>query len=201
MSTDLPLRSQTTGLLEAAAEGETQTVDRLVPVIYEELRAMAHRQLARERADHTLSTTALVHEAYLKLVDDTRVTRRGRAYFFAAAARVMRRILVDHARRHRAAKRGGNVQFVSLGRSDASVDAYAGELVDLDRALARLGECSPRQVSVVECRFFGGMTVEETASALDVSPRTVESEWAMARAWLFRELGMGQDSRANGLAS
>lgn len=201
MSTDVSLRSQTTGLLEAAAEGDSQTVERLVPVIYEELRALAHWQLARERADHTFSTTALVHEAYMKLVDDSRVTRRGRAYFFGAAAQVMRRILVDHARRHNAAKRGGNVKHVSLGSGDASVDAYAGELLDLDRALTQLGKRSPRQVSVVECRFFGGMSVEETASVLDVSPRTVDSDWAMARAWLFRELGAEQHPSGNGLAS
>lgn len=191
MSTDVSLRSQTTGLLEAAAEGDAQTLDRIVPVIYEELRALAHRQLARERLDNTFRTTALVHEAYMKLVDDARVTRRGRAYFFGAAAQVMRRILVDQARRRNAAKRGGNVNHVSLGSNDASVDAYAGELLDLDRALTRLGAHSPRPVSVVECRFFAGLTVEETADALDVSPRTVESDWAMARAWLFRELDAG----------
>lgn len=191
MSTDVSLRSQTTGLLEAAAEGDAQTLDRLVPVIYQELRALAHRQLARERFDHTFRTTALVHETYMKLVDDSRVTRRGRAYFFGAAAQVMRRILVDHARRRNAAKRGGNVKHVSLGSNDASVDAYAGELLDLDRALTRLGAQSLRPVGVIECRFFAGLTVEETADALDVSPRTVESDWAMARAWLFRELGAG----------
>lgn len=188
MNAYVSLRSRTTELLAAAAEKDTNTVDRLVPLVYEELRALAHRQLGRERSNHTLRTTALVNEAYLKLVQDSRVTRVGRAYFFAAAARVMRRILVDHARRRKAAKRGGDRLKVSLQTNDVAVDAFAAELIDLDDALTRLGERSLRQVTVVECRFLGGMSVEETAGALGVSPRTVEADWAMARAWLFQQL-------------
>jgi RNA polymerase sigma-70 factor, ECF subfamily len=198
MSLDIPLRSRATTLLETAAPGDESTLDRLVPLIYDELRAMAHRQLARERGDLTLQTTALVHEAYLKLVDDTRVTRRGRAYFFAAAARAMRQILVDRARHRNAAKRGGGAELVTLGKEDASVDAYAAELLDLHDALERLAERSPRQVSVVEYRFFAGMSVEETAEVLGVSTRTVESDWAMARAWLYQVLGGAFASPADG---
>jgi RNA polymerase sigma-70 factor, ECF subfamily len=198
MSLDISLRSRATTLLETAAPGDESTLDRLVPLIYDELRAMAHRQLARERGDLTLQTTALVHEAYLKLADDTKVTRRGRAYFFAAAARAMRRILVDRARRRNAAKRGGGAELVTLGEEDASVDAYAAELLELDDALERLGERSPRQVRVVEYRFFAGMSVEETAEVLGVSARTVESDWAMARAWLYQALGGAFGSPAVG---
>lgn len=199
MSDDLPLRLQATRLLATAERGDVSTLDRLVPLVYVELREMAHRQLAREHRAHTLQTTALVHEAYLKLVDDTRVTRRGRAYFFAAAARAMRQILVDYARGRKAAKRGGGAGAEPLGEDDAPVDAYAFELIDLDDALQRLSESSARQVRVVEYRFFGGMSVEETAEALSVSPRTVESDWAMARAWLFHTLGGGLIEQSSGV--
>lgn len=189
MSAESSPRSRAAELLETAERGSPDTVNLLIPLLYEELRALAHQQLGRERSDQTLRTTALVHEAYLKLVDHTRVTEHGRAYFFAAAAHAMRQVLVDRARRRNAAKRGGGVKMVSLGDDDAAVDAYASELLDLDDALQRLAGHSPRQVKVVEYRFFAGMNVEETAKALGVSPRTVESDWAMARAWLFRALG------------
>jgi RNA polymerase sigma-70 factor, ECF subfamily len=198
MSLDISLRSRATTVLDTAAPGDEITLDRLVPLIYDELRELAHRQLARERGDLTLQTTALVHEAYLKLADDTKVTRRGRAYFFAAAARTMRQVLVDRARHRKAAKRGGGAKIVTLGEEDASVDAYAAELLDLNDALERLGERSPRQVSVVEYRFFAGMSVEETAEVLGVSARTVESDWAMARAWLYQALGGAFGSPAVG---
>jgi RNA polymerase sigma-70 factor, ECF subfamily len=198
MSLDISLRSRATTVLDTAAPGDEITLDRLVPLIYDELRELAHRQLARERGDLTLQTTALVHEAYLKLADDTKVTRRGRAYFFAAAARTMRQVLVDRARHRKAAKRGGGAKIVTLGEEDASVDAYAAELLDLNDALERLGERSPRQVSVVEYRFFAGMSVEETAEVLGVSTRTVEADWAMARAWLYQALG-GVGSPADGV--
>lgn len=176
-------------LLDGAHAGGPETLDRLVPLIYEELRAIAHRQLRGELREHTLHTTALVHEAYLRLAGDGRVTGRGRAYFFAAAAQAMRRVLVDRARRRNSLKRGGGAELVTLGDEDAAVDAYAVELLELDDALHRLGEKSPRQVKVVEYRFFAGMNVEDTAAALDVSPRTVESDWSMARAWLLHALG------------
>lgn len=149
---------------------------------------MAHWQLVREHRNVTLQTTALVHEAYLKLVDDSRVTRQGRAYFFAAAARAMRQVLVDAARRRGAAKRGGGAPLMTVDWEDERVDAYASELLDLDRALEDLGRRNPRHMQVVECRFFGGMSVEETAVALDVSARTIKADWALARAWLYRFL-------------
>jgi RNA polymerase sigma-70 factor, ECF subfamily len=182
-----PATFQVTELLEAG-HGGASSVDLLVPLIYDELRAIARRQLGADRRDRTLHTTALVHEAYLKLAGDTNVTAHGRAYFFAAAAQAMRQVLVDRARRRRAAKRGGGAEFVTLGDNDASVEAYAVELLELDDALRRLAEHSPRQVKVVEYRFFAGMSVEETAEALGVSTRTVESDWAMARSWLFHTL-------------
>jgi RNA polymerase sigma-70 factor, ECF subfamily len=193
-----PAKSQVTKLLEAG-HTNASSVDLLVPLIYDELRAIARRQLGSERRDHTLQTTALVHEAYLKLAGDANVTGHGRAYFFAAAAQAMRQVLVDRARRRKAAKRGGSAELVTLGDNDASVEAYAVELLELDDALRRLAVRSPRQVRVVEYRFFAGMSVEETAEALDVSPRTVESDWAMARAWLFNALsgrpGFGAEER------
>jgi RNA polymerase sigma factor (TIGR02999 family) len=158
-------------------------------LILDELREMAHRQLAREYQNITLQTTALVHEAYLRLVGDERVTQLGRAYFFAAAGRAMRQVLVDAARRRSAAKRGGGAPLTSLDDKDGlAVDAYASDLLDLERALERLKLRNPRHVQVVECRFFGGMTVEETAAALDVSPRTIKADWALARAWLYHVL-------------
>lgn len=186
------LRSRVTGAAATADTGEPVPVDALVDLIYEELRAMAHHHLARERVGHTLQTTALVHEAYLKLVDGTHVGGRGRAYFFAAAGRAMRQVLVDHARRRTAGKRGGDAVPVPLEKvqlaEDESADAFAAELLDLDRALTRLSELEPRHARVVECRYFGGMSVEETADALGVSPRTVKYDWALARAWLHDAL-------------
>jgi RNA polymerase sigma factor (TIGR02999 family) len=189
MSPDHPFRSDLVGLLDAAEGGEPGSLDRLVPLLYDELRAIAHRQLEREKGPRTLRTTALVHEAYLRLAGDDGVAGRGRAYFFAAAAKAMRQVLVDRARRRKARKRGGDAEVITLDPQDAAVDAFAVELLDLDRALHRLERRSGRQARVVEYRFFGGMSVPETAEALGVSTRTVESDWAMARAWLFDALG------------
>lgn len=194
MTEALPLRTRTAELLDTADRGDTDpsaTLDTLVPIVYDQLRAIAHRQRAREAADQTLDTTALVNEAYLRLVDDTRVTRRGRAYFFGAAARAMRQILVDYARRRDALKRGGGMEVVTLEDRHAAVDGFAAELLDLEAALQRLARHSPRQAQVVELRYFGGLEVGEVAELLRVSVRTVELDWAMARAWLFRELGGG----------
>ena len=181
--------TSTTALLRTMEAADAPRVDELVPRIYGELRAMAHRQLAREARHPTLQTTELVHEAYVRMVDDEAVTRRGRAYFFAAAAQAMRRVLIDAARRRHAAKRGGgSAAHLTLEERHVSVDGYASELLDLDTALRELEVHSVRQVRVVECRFFGGMSVEETAQAVDISPRTVKSDWALARAWLFDRL-------------
>ena len=189
MNEEPSLRARTTDLIETAGTGDATALDQLFPRVYDELRALARRRLANEQRHDSLQTTALVHEVYLRLVDDTRVTQRGRAYFFAAVSRAMRQILVDRARQRLAVKRGEGVELVSLEEDQAAVDAYATELVELDDALDRLAEHSPRHARVIELRYFAGLTVEQTADVLGVSPRTVKSDWAMARAWLFSELG------------
>lgn len=176
-------------LFDAVEAGDPRALDQLIPLVYDELRRMARRHRAREGRPPTLHTTELVHEAYLRLSDDVRVTTRGRAYFMGAAAQAMRRVVIDAARRRSAGKRGGGLLQVTLGEDVASVNAYAGELLDLDRALTTLEGENPRLARTVECRFFTGMTVEETAEALDVSARTVKSDWMLARAWLFDALG------------
>jgi RNA polymerase sigma factor (TIGR02999 family) len=188
MNLDLPLRDATTTLLLTVDHPDSPAAESLVVHVYDELRQLARRQLARERRTATIQTTELVHEAYLRLIDGTRITERGRAYFFGAAARAMRQVLVDAARRRGAAKRGGGVAPLTLEESQFAVDEYAGELLDLDRALTALEERNPRHARVVECRFFAGLSVEETAAALGISPRTVKSDWAFARAWLFAAL-------------
>lgn len=177
-----------TGLLHKIADGDADAAAELVPLIYDELRKLAAHFMARERDDHTLQTTALVHEAYLRLVEQRHATWNNRAHFYGAAAGIMRRILVDHARARRTAKRGAGVQRVSL---EDAPDLAGGEpegLLRLDAALTRLGERSPRQVRVVELRFFVGLDVDETAEALAVSAKTVKRDWSVARAWLLREL-------------
>jgi RNA polymerase sigma factor (TIGR02999 family) len=181
-------RTQLTALLSEAPTAGAAVLDRVVPHVYEELREMARRRLARASDNPTLQSTELVHEVYLRFVDDTRVTRQGRAYFFAAASRAMRQVLIESARRRGADKRGGGANPVTLDEETATVDAYAAELLDLDRALGKLEDRNPRLVRVVECRYFGGMSVGETAAAFEVSPRTVKSDWAVARAWLHGEL-------------
>ena len=179
-------QARTTSLLRFAESSGDETLDRLIPLLYQELKRMARRQLVREESAHTLRTTDLVHEAYLRLVDQAQVTRRGRAYFFGAAARAMRQVLIDRARRRRAAKRGGGQ--ADLDQASIAVGAFADGLVDLDAALEELAKLSPRQARVVECRYFGGMSVEVTAEALGISPRTVKYDWALARAWLYGTL-------------
>lgn len=181
-------QARATSLLRFAESSGDETLDRLIPLLYQELKRMARRQLVREESAHTLRTTDLVHEAYLRLVDQAQVTQRGRAYFFAAAARAMRQVLIDRARRRRAAKRGGGEADLDIDAATVAVDAFADSLVDLDEALEELAKLSPRQARVVECRYFGGMSVEVTAEALGVSPRTVKYDWALARAWLYGTL-------------
>ena len=177
-------------LLECRSD--ERAADRLFPLVYEELRRIAHRQLRRERTGHTLGTTALVNEAYLKLVDITRVEWRDRMHFLSMAARAMRRILVDYARQHCAERRGGGVAPLALDAgSEISVEAQADELLALDDALTRLGELSPRLVQVVEFRFFAGMSEEETAGALSLTTRTVRRDWVKARGWLRQALDPG----------
>lgn len=184
----MSVRQQITDLLVDGREGEREALDRLYPLVYEELRRVARRQLRGERAGHTLSTTALVHETYLRLVDQTRAGWTDRARFFALAARAMRRILIDHARKHRAAKRGGALRRVPLENADLAIEERAELLVALDDALTRLMVLDERQGRVVECRFFGGMTEEETAEALGIGLRTAKRDWAKARSWLYQEI-------------
>jgi len=185
------LRDEATVLLATWERTGSDAWDRLVPMVYDELRLLARRQLGRER-DPTVEATALVHEAFLRLVDHTRVTRKGRAYFFAAAARAMRQVLVDRARRRNARKRGGGgvpVTITDLPEVEVEADRFAAAVLELDGALGELAELNPRHARVVECRFYAGMTVGDTAQALDVSERTVKNDWALARAWLYRRLG------------
>jgi RNA polymerase sigma factor (TIGR02999 family) len=181
-------RDAVTDVLSAARRDGRDVFDELLPLVYDELRQMAHRHLAREHRQRTLNTTGLVHEAYLKLVDQSRAPVKGRGYFFAAVARAMRQVLVDAARRRGRFKRGGGEPPLNLEDFQVAVDDFATELRDLDEALERLATQFPRQARVVECRFFGGLSVEETAEALELAPRTVKRDWALARAWLYREL-------------
>ena len=162
-----------------------------MPLVYEELRRQAARQLRRERADHTLRPTALVHEAYLRLLGQDRAQWQNRAQFYAVAARIMRRVLVDHARQRAAHKRAGSWCRVSLVEGLAALPAMDVDVLALDRALEELARLDPQRARVVELRFFGGLTLDEAAEALGVSPATVTRSWRMARAWLFRRLREG----------
>jgi len=178
-----------TELLVRWSSGDARALDALMGLIYEDCRRIAARQLRRERPEHTLDPTALVHEMYLRLVDQRRATWENRAQFFGIAARLMRRILVDHARSRHRAKRGGTVTLVSLGAAgDEPGVGQECDVLAIDEALQRLAAVDEDQVRIVELRFFAGLTVEETAIALGRSPRTVKREWRLAKAWLFREL-------------
>jgi RNA polymerase sigma factor (TIGR02999 family) len=177
-----------TQLLVRWGEGDQQAFEELMPLVYDELHRLARNYLRRERRDHTLQPTALVHEAYLRLIDQTRASVHSRAHFFSIAAQMMRRILVDHARLHQAAKRGDGDFKLSLNQADQVVDQQAVDLIALDEALHRLAAFCPQQSRIVEFRFFGGLTIEETAGLLGISHATVEREWSVARAWLRREL-------------
>jgi len=180
-----------TGLLLAWGQGDESAEDRLIVAVYDELRRQAERAMRREGGEHTLQATALVHESYLRLVDQRRVEWRNRAHFFAIASTVMRRILVDHARARLTAKRGGGVVPLSLAGAERGGEHGTDDvdLLALHEALERLAALDAGQARLVELRYFGGLTIEETAEALDVSPATVKREWALARAWLRRELG------------
>ena len=181
--------SDITDLLQAWSGGDRSSIDDLIPLIYDELREMASRYLGRERSDHTLQPTALVHEAYFRLIDQREVRWNDRAHFFAIAAQIMRRILVDHARSHRYAKRGGAATKISLNQvSDLSGDSPAPDLVALDDALRSLSRLDPDKASIVELRFFGGLSLEETAEVIGSSRATVVRQWRIAKAWLYREL-------------
>jgi len=177
-----------TGLLSAWSGGDQQAFERLVPVVYDELRRIARHYMEREAAGHPLQATALVHEAYLRLIDASRVHWQNRAHFYAVSANLMRRILVDYARSHKYAKRGGAVKHVSLDDTALLSPERAPDLVALDEALDALAALDARKSRVVELRFFGGLSVEETAEVLRLSPRTVLADWSFAKSWLLREL-------------
>lgn len=177
-----------TALLIDLRGGGRHAVDRLLPLVYDELRRVAHRLLVRENTGHTLTTTALVHESYLRLVDQRRVDWADRAHFFAVAAMAMRRVLIDYARKQRASKRGAGSPPLPLDDAVALADERAEEMLALNEALTRLATLNERLVRVVECRFFGGLTTEETAAALEVTPRTIERDWSKAKSWLYQEL-------------
>ncbi|MFO0837400.1 MAG: ECF-type sigma factor [Phycisphaerae bacterium] len=177
-----------TELVRQSADGRKSSVNRLLPLVYDELRALAQHLLEQERAGHSLQATALVNEAYLKLVDQTRARYQDRAHFFAVAAQAIRRILIDHARARGAAKRGGDWAATPLDANVLECGATGVELLALEDALAELERLSERQARIVEMRFFAGLSIDEVAAALSTSARTIDGEWAMARAWLRRRM-------------
>lgn len=183
-----------TDLLVKWRAGDEDALQALVPIVYNELRRVAHRYLRRERRSHTLQTDALVHEAYLRLLDGRPVAIENRAHFVAVAARLMRQILVDYARTRRAAKRGSG-ELVELTLGMDKVQPQSADVVAVDDALNALAYRDEQQARIVELRFFGGLTIEETAEALEISPATVKRDWAVARAWLSREIKRGRHGR------
>lgn len=184
----MAIRSEITQLLAAARRGEAGVLDRLMPLVYDELHTLAHSQLQRRRPGETLNTTAVVHEAYLKLVRQSQAEWQDRTHFFAVAAVAMRHILVDYARRKTARKRGGDDRPIVFDEAQMGVEPRAAEVLALDEALSSLAVLNERLSKVVELRFFGGLTVEETAAVLGTSERTVKRDWRKSRAYLFREL-------------
>jgi RNA polymerase sigma-70 factor (ECF subfamily) len=188
MTTPSASPQQVTQLLIDWSRGDQAALDSLMPLVYEELRRIAHRYMRKERAGHTLQTTALINEAYLRLIEQQRVQWQSRAHFFAIAAQLMRRILVDYARNHGRAKRGGDALRVSLNEAAVASEERAAELIALDDALQRLADFDQRKSQVVELRFFGGLSIEETAEVLNVTPMTVVRDWKTAKAWLHREI-------------
>jgi RNA polymerase sigma factor (TIGR02999 family) len=185
-----------TQLLISWRNGDTAARDQLIPLVYEELRRLATRFMGRERRDHTLETSALINEAYLRLADQSTVNWQNRAHFFAVAAQIMRNILIDHARSYQYEKRGGGAQKVSLDDAIILTEERAAELVALDDALTSLAAVDPRKSKIIELRFFGGLNIEETAEVVGLSPTTVQREWRAAKAWLHRFID-GKDPAEN----
>jgi RNA polymerase sigma factor (TIGR02999 family) len=183
---------EVTQLLLAWSRGDRAALDRLIPLVSTELHRLAHHYMRGERVGHTLQTTALVNEAYVRLVDASRVEWRDRAHFFAVSANLMRRILVDFARKRRYQKRGGGAVMIALDEDGIPSPQPGPDIVALDSALEALAAFDPRAATIVELRFFGGLTVEETAEVVGVSPRTIKREWAAAKAWLLGEMGGGE---------
>jgi len=184
----MPEPTDLTLLLNETASGNRNAMNDVFPLVYEQLRQIAHNRLRGERDGHTLSTTALVHEAYIKLVDLDRIQYKGRVHFFAVAAQAMRNILVSYAKRRKAQKRGGDQEDVLLEGNEFMSEQMAEDMLVLNETLDRLRLLDERRYQVVECRFFGGLNIEETATALDISPATVKRDWNLARAWLNREM-------------
>lgn len=185
---------EVTELLIGWSNGDRAALDKLMPLIDDELRRLAHRYMRQERADHTLQTTALVNEAFVRLVNRKNLQWQNRAHFFGIAAQLMRTILVDHARSHASAKRGGGARKLELNEALVVSQQKASEVIALDEALKQLALIDPRQSRIVELRFFGGLTVEEAAEVLHVSPVTIKREWSTAKAWLYRELAGQSES-------
>jgi RNA polymerase sigma factor (TIGR02999 family) len=181
-----------TRLLAEISSGNQRAESELIPLVYDELRRLAAHYMRQERPDHTLQATALVHEAYLRLVKQRQVGWQSKAHFFAIAGRLMRRILVDHARAHSRRKRGGTQYRVPLDEAPLFTEERSDELIDVDKALTRLAEEQPRQSQIVELRFFAGLSVDEIAMFLKISPKTVKRDWSVARAWLYREIRKGE---------
>ncbi len=192
---DVTAATEVTKLLLAWSGGDQRALEKLAPIVYDELRRLANRYMRRERPGHSLQSTALVHEAYIRLVDYQRMDWQGRAHFFSVAAQAMRRILVEHARRKNQ-KRGGGVQRVSLDDAAEVGGGRQRDLVALDEAMNALALVDARKSKVVEMRFFGGLSIDETAEALEVSPITVKREWRAARAWLYHELAGGANDES-----
>lgn len=182
-----------TQLLVRSGQGDKAALDQLLPLVYQELRRLAHHQLQKERAYHSLQTTGLVHEAYLRLAGQQAVDWENRHHFFALAANMMRRVLVDYARARQSDKRGGGVVQLSLSQAEEKATEQTAEIIALDEALTTLATLAPRQSQIVELRYFGGLSVEETAAVLQVSPSTIHSDWRQARAWLYLQLA-GKDA-------
>jgi RNA polymerase sigma factor (TIGR02999 family) len=184
-------QTDATVLLSELASGNQEAANKLIPLVYDELKRLARGYMRRERPDHTLQATALVHEAYLKLVRQREVNWQGRSHFFGVAAQLMRRVLIDHARGHLRQKRGGAKVILPLDEALVFSPGHSEDLLKLDQALERLSKLDARQGRIVELRFFGGLSVEETAEFLNISPKTVKRDWAVAKAWLHGELRRG----------
>lgn len=189
-----PDRAIATEMLVDSMNGSARSASKLLPLVYEELRARAERHIGRENPGHTLQATALVHEAYVRLIDGERVDWQGRTHFLAVAATTMRRVLVDHARARATERRGGGRQVVSLSGIAITTDAQPLDVMDLDAALEKLAETKPRHAQLIELRFFGGLSVEEAAQELGISKATAKSDWRFARVWVNRELSKGDRS-------
>ena len=181
-------QTQVTQLLQKWQEGNQEALEALMPLVYNELKRLAGSYLRRERPDHTLQSAALVNEAYLRLVDQTQTRWQNKAHFYGIAAQMMRRVLADHARSHNAVKRGAGMPELELNESVAQAQSRSVDVLDLEEALQKLEKLDPQQGRIVELRFFSGLSIEDTANVLGISPATVKRDWAAARAWLFREV-------------